>query len=186
MKKFIVCTLCIALTLALAACGGRNIAADGKETLIGGDSSSWGPSNQTTQATENAQIPSPWQECSSLEEAAKVAGFSFTAPETVDGYGETYIAAVENDVAEVIFSKGEDDDAQISFRKGNGNEDISGDCNVYDSVETRQIDGKDVTVKSNDGVIYTAIWTDGSYSYAISARTGMTEEQLSGWVQVLA
>ena len=35
-------------------------------------------------------------------------------------------------------------------------------------------------------MIYTAIWTDGSYSYAISARTGMTEEQLSGWVQVLA
>ena len=86
----------------------------------------------------------------------------------------------------MIFSKGEDDDAQISFRKGNGNEDIIGDYNVYDSVETRQIDGKDVTVKSNDGVIYTAIWTDGSYSYAISARTGMTEEQLSGWVQVLA
>ena len=86
----------------------------------------------------------------------------------------------------MIFSKGEDDDAQISFRKGNGNEDISGDCNVYDSVETRQIGGKDVTVESNDGVIYTAIWTDGSYSYAISARTGMTEEQLNGWVQVLA
>lgn len=186
MKKFIVCTLCIALTLALAACGGKNTEIDGKETLIGGDPSSWGPSNQTTQDTENVQIPNPWKECGSLEEAAKVAGFSFAAPESVEGYSETYVAAIENDIAEVIFSKGEDDDAQVSFRKGIGNEDVSGDYNTYDSVETRKINGKDVTVKSNDGVIYTVTWTDGDYSYAISARTGMTEEQLSGWVQVLA
>lgn len=197
MKKLIVCALCIVLTLALVACGGNpsTWGTGNQETVndtdgapIGGDPKTWGPANQTATdgEDENIQIPNPWQECGSLEEAAKVAGFSFAAPESVEGYSETYIAAIENDIAEVIFSKGEDDDAQVSFRKGIGSEDVSGDYNTYDSVETRKINGKDVTVKSNDSVIYTATWTDGDYSYAISARTGMTEEQLSGWVQVLA
>lgn len=181
MKKFIVCVVCFVLALSMAACGG-------KEPVIGGDPASWGPGNQATETGENGniQIPNPWQECSSLEEAGKIAGFSFTAPEQVDGFSEKYIAAVESDVAEVIFRNGENDENQVSFRKGVGSEDISGDYNQYSSVETQQIDGKDVTVKRSDGMIYTVTWTQDGYTYAISARMGMTEEQMTDWVQALA
>ena len=95
--------------------------------------------------------PNPWQECGSLEEAGKLAGFSFTAPETVDGYTERYIAAIENEIAQVIFSNG--DDSELYFRKGVGGDDISGDYNTYDVTEKQTIDGHTVLCKGNDGLM---------------------------------
>ena len=178
MKKLIVSVACFVLALSLTACGG-------KETMVDGDPASRGTGNHPT-AEETVQIPNPWQACDSLEEAGKLAGFSFTAPETLDGFDEKYISAIENDVAQVIFSNGDNSEAEVTFRKGVGDEDVSGDYNEYKTVETQQIDGKTVTVKSNDGVIYTALWSDGGYSYSIFARTGMTSEQMFGWIQALA
>ena len=40
--------------------------------------------------------------------------------------------------------------------------------------------------KGNDGLIYTATWTDGTYSYAVMCDAGMSAEQLSVWVEALA
>ena len=40
--------------------------------------------------------------------------------------------------------------------------------------------------KGNDGLIYTATWTDGTYSYAVMCNAGMSAEQLSVWVEALA
>ncbi len=183
MKKLMVCVACFVLVLSLAACGGKgsNSAVSG---LVGGDPSTWGPPLDTE--TEDVQIPNPWQTCDSLEEAGELAGFSFTVPETLDGFDEKHISAIENDVAQVIFSNGDNSEAEVTFRKGAGDEDISGDYNEYKTVETQQIDGKTVTVKSNDGVIYTALWTEDGYSYSIFARTGMSAEQMDSWIQALA
>lgn len=168
MKMFIVYVLSFAMALSMVACSGytaKEIAA--ADTTLG----------------ENVQIPNPWQECASLEEAGKLAGFSFTAPERVDGYTERYIAAIENDIAQVIFSN--DDDSGLYFRKGLGSDDVSGDYNTYDVTEEQTIDGHTVLCKGNDGLIYTATWTDGTYSYAVMCDAGMSAEQLSVWVESL-
>lgn len=141
-----------------------------------------GPADES----ENVQTPNPWQECTSLEEAGKLAGFSFTAPESVDGYTERYIAAIENEIAQVIFSNSDEDDSTLYFRKGVGGDDISGDYNTYDVTEEQTIDGHTVLCKGNDGLIYTATWTDGTYSYAVMCNAGMSAEQLSVWVEALA
>ena len=193
MKKLIICVLSLVLALSMAACGGKNgevptpttndgngsYTADG--TIIpGSDSRTWGP------VDENVQIPNPWQECASLEEAGRLAGFSFTAPETVEGFSEKYIAAIENDIAEVIFSNGDDDSSALYFRKGVGTEDISGDYNSYDTVEEQVIGDRTVTCKGSGGLVYTAIWNDGTYAYAVMSDTGMNAETLTAWVQSLA
>ena len=183
MKKVFVSVMSLVLALSMAACGAK-----GAEETVGGDPRTWGPAEETTAAVsddkdtlggEDVQIPNPWQECASLEEAGKLAGFSFTAPESVDGYTEKYIAAIENALAEVIFSKGDNDDASPYFRKGLGTEDISGDYNTYDTVEQQTIGGKTVTCKGNDGLIYNATWNDGTYSYAVMSNAGMSAEQLA-------
>ena len=169
MKMFIVYVLSFAMALSMVACGGytaKEIAA--ADTTPG----------------ENVQIPNPWQECAGLEEAGKLAGFSFTAPESVDGYTEKYIAAIENDIAQVIFSN--EDGFKLYFRKGLGGDDISGDYNTYDVAEEQTIDGKSVLCRGNDGLVYTATWTDGTYAYAVMSDAGMDAEQLSAWVQSLA
>lgn len=194
MKKLIVCVLSLVLALSLAACGGKNgevptpTTNDGNSsytsdgTMIpGSDPKTWGPADEN----ENAQIPNPWQECTSLEEAGRLAGFSFTAPETVEGFQNKYIAAIENDIAEVIFSNGDDDSSALYFRKGVGTENISGDYNSYDTVEKQVIGGRTVTCKGHDGLVYTATWNDGTYSYAVMSNAGMNAETLAAWVQSL-
>lgn len=195
MKKFIVCMLSLVLALSMAACGGKNAEVPAPTThdgngsytsdgtmIPGSDPRTWGPEDEN----ENVQIPNPWQECASLEDAGKLAGFSFMAPESVEGFTERYIAAIENDIAEVIFSNGDNDDTALYFRKGVGSEDISGDYNAYDTVEEQTIGGKTVTCKGHDGLVYTAIWNEDGYAYAVMSNAGMNAEQLTAWVQSLA
>lgn len=192
MEKFIAVILSLVMALAIVGCSGNanapaptnhkdnaSFTADGT-VIPGSDPKTWGPAEDG----ENIQIPDPWQECTSLEEAGKLAGFSFTAPESVDGYTERYIAAIENEIAQVIFSNG--DDSELYFRKGVGGDDISGDYNTYDVTEEQTIDGHTVLCKGNDGLIYAATWTDGKYSYAVMCNAGMSAEQLSVWVEALA
>lgn len=192
MEKFIAVILSLVMALAIVGCSGNanapaptthkgdtSYTADGT-VIPGSDPKTWGPADES----ENVQIPNPWQECTSLEEAGKLAGFSFTAPETVDGYTERYIAAIEGDIAQVIFSNG--DDSELYFRKGVGGDDISGDYNTYTTIEEQTIDGHTVLCKGNNGLIYTATWTDGEYSYAVMCDAGMSVEQLSVWAETLA
>ncbi len=176
MKKLIVCVVCLLLVLlSMAACGGK-----AEEPLIGSDPRTWGPA----ETTESVQIPNPWVDCASLEEAGKLAGFAFTAPDALEGYPEKYIAAIENEIAEVIFSN--EDGAEVCLRKGVGTDDISGDYNVCETTETRTIDGKTLTCKGNDGLVSNATWTDGTYAYSIMSTVGMTAEQLRTFVQSLS
>ena len=192
MEKFIAAILSLVMALAIVGCSGNanapaptthkgdtSYTADGT-VIPGSDPKTWGPAEDG----ENIQIPNPWQECTSLEEAGKLAGFSFTAPESVDGYTERYIAAIENEIAQVIFSNG--DDSELYFRKGVGGDDISGDYNTYDVTEEQTIDGHTVLCKGNDGLIYAATWTNGKYSYAVMCNAGMSAEQLSVWAETLA
>lgn len=67
-----------------------------------------------------------------------------------------------------------------------GTDDISGDYNVYETTETRTIDGKTLTCKGNDGLVSNATWNDGTYAYSIMSTVGMTAEQLSTFVQSLS
>lgn len=176
MKKWFVCFWSVILALALAACakGGNP---DGIVT-VGTE-----PHDDSMVREEPMQVPNPWQECKTLEDAAALAGFPFTAPESIEGFSEKYISAIENDIAQVVFDRS---DASLSFRKGLGSEDISGDYNTYAITETKTVDGKSVTCRENDGLVYTATWTDETYSYAITSNTGMTAQQLEQWVQSLS
>ena len=182
MEKVIAVILSFAMALAIVGCSGNanapaptthkgdtSYAADGT-VIPGSDPKTWGPAEDG----ENIQIPNPWQECSSLEEAGKLAGFSFTAPETVDGYTERYIAAIEGDIAQVIFSNGSEDDSTLYFRKGLGGDDISGDYNVYKNVSEKEIGGNTVTLKGSGDGIKSASWTDGNYSYSIYSENELT------------
>lgn len=191
MEKFIAVILSFVMALVLVACSGNaNVIASTTHdddvangtAILGGDPRTWGPAEDG----ENVKVPNPWEECTSLEEAGKLAGFSFTAPEAVDGYTERYIAAIEGDIAQVIFSNGDENESRLYFRKGVGGDDISGDYNTYDTTEEQTIDGHTVLCKGNDGLIYTATWTDDTYSYAVMCDAGMSVEQLSVWVETLA
>ena len=116
----------------------------------------------------SVQIPNPFVNAATIEEAVGGAGFDFTIPEAAEGYEISSISYIPDNMIQVIY--GEDDNA-VYVRKAKGSEDISGDYNTYTDVETVTVDGREVTLSGKGDGVSNAVWTDGDYSYAVIART---------------
>lgn len=164
MKKMVVMTLCAVMTVTAAGCGKKD-------------------SVQPSAETQTVGIANPFKDCASVEEAGELAGFDFTVPESLEGYGEPSYSAIENDLAQVIYRDG--DDNRLLIRKAAGNDDISGDYNDYPEINTVSVGGLEVTVKGNDGKMNVAIWTNDGYTFAIMADNAVSWEEAAVWVQAI-
>lgn len=184
------------MTLAMAACGNNSSAPEQKESS----------STETQQVStpesssfadelidgSNVRIPNPFIECATLEEAAGLAGFTLTVPDTVEGYAYKQIFVIENEMLEVVYTNderssesedlsGEETDYEskdFCVRKGTGSEDISGDYNDYSETGTISVGDLQVTTKGNDGKVNVALWKDGDYSFSIVTGKGLTNDTL--------
>lgn len=123
------------------------------------------------------QIPNPFVEYETLAEAAKAAGVELTAPEAVNGSDRRVFQAIENDLLEVIYRKGEAETARI--RKATGTGDVSGDYNVYAEINTTAVDGIQVTLKGDAGKVSLATWTVEGYTYSVSVEGGISAAEMS-------
>ena len=130
-------------------------------------------------------IANPFVDYVTLAEAEKAAGFELTAPETVKGYdGEKLIQVMSNRMIQIIFHDAEDN--RLFVRKEAGSDDISGDYNVYAEIQTLTVDDRAVTMKGNDGLVSVAIWTEGDYTYAVTADTPMAPDAMTALVAAVA
>ena len=168
MKKILLMSL---LCLAIIACGKK------EETK-----------QETAETTnviqkESTQIPNPFVEVKNLDEASKIAGFTLEVPETYEDYKQQVIQAIENDMIEVIYLEEESGYEGLRIRKAKGTDDISGDYNEYRNVETVKVGDYDVTEKGDEGNIFIATWTDGTYSYAIDTdRAELNAEDITNLI----
>ncbi len=168
MKKILLMSV---LCLAIIACGKK------EETK-----------QETAETTnviqkESTQIPNPFVEVKNLDEASKIAGFTLEVPETYEDYKKQVIQAIENDMIEVIYLEEESGYEGLRIRKAKGTDDISGDYNEYRNVETVKVGDYDVTEKGDEGNIFIATWTDGTYSYAIDvAEASLTKDTIDNLV----
>ena len=173
MKKFFVFTVAAALLLSFAACAQNVKPAVQPE-----------PAQQEETMLDNQQIPNPWTDCASKEEAAQLAGFDLTAPDAISGAGgKSYRVMTAEDaetISEIDYASGEDRAAYV--RKAAGAEDISGDYNVYEEEQTVEAGSASVTLKGNDGLVYLAVWTDGGYSYALNVTAGLSQSEMTALV----
>ena len=152
------------------------------------------PADGSDQEKATAGVANPVVTYDSLAKAEKAAGFGFTVPEGVriDGedYAQYYWSTINKDLIEVRY--GEEGDEVAYMRKSplgaSKESDISGDYNVYDDVDIKDVileDGRDATVmlKGKDGKYYVAIWQlkglkdNGVWNYAIGVR-GMEKGDL--------
>lgn len=179
MKKFAAVMLAAALVTAASGCDGEKKilipeTTENEEILIGGDPATWGPDDGDE--GESVQIPNPWQEYQTLEEAAAAAGFDLTAPESIDGYSEKSISVMSGteSIFDITFRN---DSEQIRIRKAAGTEDISGDYNVYDKTETVSVGELEVTEKGNGGSVNLALWNDGGYTYLLYISAGASADE---------
>lgn len=165
MKKFILMTFCVIMTLSFVACGSKTSSEDITNQNGGQDQST------SVKLGENSvQIPNPFVDCETIEEAEKLAGFEVQLPTNIpEVYVKTAIRVIENELVEVDFENGEN---QICFRKAKGNDDISGDYNEYEEKNVIKVKEQDVNIKGNDGKVNVATWTDEEYSYAICVNAG--------------
>lgn len=184
MKRTIIFALSAALALSLTACGAvpKESAGGEEPAVIGGDSATWGPD---LNGEEDVQLPNPFTEYDSLEEAAEAAGFSMTVPETVDGCSERVFrvlgAGGEDAMLEVICRDGEAGEREVRIRKAPGAEDISGDYNQYAQSETVDVGGLEVTMRGDNGLVRLAAWTaDGcTYSLAVYGGDGISSGDMA-------
>lgn len=150
-KKVLLFGMTISLLFA-AGCGKNTVddEANAEDTFIG--------------------IAKPIEDANSLEAAQERAGFTLKAPESLPGYKGRIIQCVETTLIQVIYGEG---DSAITFRKGTGNTDISGDYNDYEDVEETAIAGKEVTTRSQDGVTYVVTWFEDGFSYSVQSDKGL-------------
>ena len=194
-KKWMALVLCAVLALSLVACGtsGNNTQNDTTDDTTNSttdDTNSTDSTNSGTTDTDtstdsedddNVQITSPFVDCETLEEAGELAGFDISVPDEIDGgYTQGTIQAVENEMIQVIYTT--EAGEEITLRKGTGTEDISGDYNEYAEENTLDVDGTSVTARGSDGLVYAATWTDGTYTYAITASAGLESDSVSALV----
>lgn len=157
MKKGIMIVLALVMVLSVAACSTQKKAPAG----MGGGT--------------QVQIANPFVSCKTLEEAANIAGFELTVPESVPNWVENVeIKAVADKMIEVIYTGAEQQELRV--RKGSGTDDISGQYQTYDSEEKITVNDRSVTVKGNDGKINVAIWDDGTHAYSVVSEEGLTRE----------
>jgi len=149
MKKLLI--VCSVLLMLLTAYGSNETSQTSKES---------------SKENMNEQIPNPWVEYSSLEEAANAIGFEFEVPEKCLNTEITVIQGITGDLFEVIYGN-EANANEASARKGKGSSDVSGDYNTYSNEEKVTVEGIEYTVKSNDSVKLVT-WVNGEYSYSLS------------------
>lgn len=174
MKKILSIMAAAAVILSLTACskkaedvtiGASTAESDGSDAAVG----------------ENVQIPNPWTDhetAADMEAAAaraSGAGFAFSAPETANGLTATAYRTMGG-LAEADYGEGEN---EITLRKGEGDDDVSGVCTTYAEQKQLDVNGVAVTASGENGAYMLATWTDGGYSYSVYSAGGLTEQALT-------
>lgn len=181
MKKIFAFLLVGAMALSFAACGNNTPNNAPKEPdssiMIGGDPANWGP------AEDPVEIPSPFTDYETLEEAISAVGFDFTIPDSIDGYGVRTLQVLgESSMIQAIY---ENETSNLCIRKEVGSEDVSGDYNNYSQVSEKAVDGRTVTMKGENDRIMVALWTEGGYTYSVGTGAGMDTDSMTALIATI-
>jgi hypothetical protein len=133
--------------------------------------------DKTNKKINSSQIPCPLVNYNTIDEARKAVGFTFAVPSVMpDSYNMKDIIVISNDLAEVFYYKG---DNCILYRTAKGNDDISGDYNIYTEKKTITIGNAKITCKGENGSIKLATWSNDGISYSLSFKEGIDENGLT-------
>lgn len=200
-RKIRTCLTAIGLLtlVSMSACARHEMAIAAETTSIGAETSV----NETDQM---AWMPNPFTDHTTLDDAQNSAGFSIKIPDEIQGVSANVFRTLGKEMIEVIYlkdyeAKGDqttasaDDNAskpsyteiarirKCRYDKSSVEDsaDISGDYNICSETSTATIGTREVTMKGDNGMVKTAIWTDGDYSYSISTD-GFSADEISALI----
>jgi hypothetical protein len=150
---------------------------------------SWATAESVSDSSSE-EMPNPFVDYDTLEEAEKAVGFDISIPESVTVNGKEYAEKnyqVATDLSLIqVFYMDNEDLPVLMIRKASGTEDISGDYNEYAITKSVsdvfESEGSSVEVKikgnSNDAMCL-ATWVKDGYSYAVSLEDSIiTEDEM--------
>ena len=121
-------------------------------------------------------MPNPYTDHGTLKEAEEDAGFKIQIPDEIRGVKAVAFRNLGTEMLEVIYYDG---DAEVTrVRKGTGEDDISGDYNVYEIEEAADVTGTQVTLKGSADGYALAVWNEGGYAYAVSVTKKITKDEI--------
>lgn len=157
-KKLSLVLCSLLLVLGLAACGSSN-------------------TNST-----NTEIANPFVEYGDYDSAVKALGFDFKLPDGIVATACIY-SVDENQMIEAVYNA---DGYTVFLRKMVGTDDASGDYNTYASVITETIAGHQVQLRGDGTTYKVALYTDGTYSYAVVISGGsVTHQQIVDYISTI-
>ena len=121
------------------------------------------------------QIPNPYVDYESLEEACEAAGVSLRLPDSIEGYERIDYQAIDGQMVNVIYTAA--DGSMLLIRKAKGSEDISGDYNEYEHNSEQTINDIDVQVRGDGDTLSAAVWYDNGEAYSMTVDQPMEKDR---------
>lgn len=162
--------LCATLSLFLVSCSEESSEQDIQ-------------TQEQSQAEWQVQLPSPFMDCDTVDQAEKIVGFAAKTPHHIPlGYAQSQIQTIGEETIQIFYNHGEN---QILFRQAKGDGDISGDYNKYEQEKTLEINDTKVLIKGNNNKVNLATWQEDEYTYSLMAtpqQSGLEIETLQNMI----
>ena len=138
---------------------------------------------------DNARVPDTWVDCSTLEEAAKLAGFPIKVPDRMEGYPYTLIQAEEGRSIRVSYADQDftnDERSSVVIGKKNEDDETLADFLKDERDDVVLMHGVKVFTKRIDQRICYASWMQSGYVYWIDSTEGLSDETVDQLVEQIA
>lgn len=123
----------------------------------------------------SAQMPNPFVEYKTVDEAQKVLPFSAVVPSNVKEYELENVSVMSNEMLQLIYKNG---DKEFTYRVEKGSDDISGDYNEYKDIKTVKVGDVEVKVRKSEETMST-IWTNGDLTFSLYSNGNLTEKDIT-------
>lgn len=122
------------------------------------------------------QIPNPFTEYETIDEALKAVNFNALYPANApEGYEVSDIFVMSGEMLQIVYKNA---DNEIMYRTQKGTEDISGDCNTFKSTQALKVGDITASVRTNDNGM-SVIWTSNGLTYSVYSDKALTNESIS-------
>lgn len=173
MKKIIALLMTCLMAVSLAACS-YSIHDKEKKEESGTENIQEADTEEEPEET-GTQIPNPYVDYETLEEACEAAGVSLLLPDSIEGYERVDYQAIDGQMVNVIYTAA--DGSMLLIRKAKGSEDISGDYNEYEHNSEQTINDIDVQVRGNGDTLSAAVWYDNGEAYSMTVDRPMEKDR---------
>lgn len=137
--------------------------------------------SRTPAETPPVQVTWSAQQFESTQDLAEHLSYPLLLPAWLpEGYTLESARCLQGELAEVCWQA---DGQTLTYRMAPGNGDVSGDFTTYGWEEELTAGAYAVTCKGENGLVFLAVWSDGTYSFSLHASAGLNVDQVTALIE---